>query len=568
LQHTIGRHRSDGVFPRAQRHQRFDQRLGMQPDQMGEAVRQLAFGQGFAQAHRLAIERHRLEAVETGVLQPGQHARRGMAWMNFQDVAGLPGDLRRRRQAEEEHRRALTARVEQTPLDQRPALPGRLFETNRRGAGQLAQFLLPLLQSSLVGAVDLNAVEQALRPLQTQPVVDPSGEAAEVLVLPVTQRQHGIAQLFERHRAAEHLALKTLCGVRRLAVTEGADHEKRLLRLAQAVGIDTRQRLDPHRNTRGLQLPGALPGQLFGETALAGKTDQPAFTRVIRFQRTARSQRRTLLAPAIQVQQPASDEEQRHSASGQHHQDTARHTEVLADMQGIDAGQQLRLEALLGVAFMAADFAAFRVDLKLVDGAHMLGAIEHVEDGRRLSCYRRQAQIPGQQLGPGGLLDALPHGVIVDFGSGAIGRFTTTATTPFSALFRWRIGEHACQPLAIPVIGPVQPREPGAEVEQQRPGAGNCVQIPIEAAALLLPVQGQPGAPTERLARPTQIEAGKAEEDQRQGAGSRDLLAHLAHGQEAVQHQHQLEEVLADRLGQHLTGVRVEDDARAAPLTR
>ena len=76
-----------------------------------------------------------------------------MPWANFQDVAGLPGALRRRRQANEEHRCTLAARVEQAPFGQRPVLPGQLFEANRRGAGQLAQLLLPALQRGLIGAI-------------------------------------------------------------------------------------------------------------------------------------------------------------------------------------------------------------------------------------------------------------------------------------------------------------------------------------------------------------------------------------------------------------------------------
>ena len=68
LQHAIGRHRGDGVFPRPQRRQGIDQRLGMQADQVREACRQLALGQGFTQAQRLALEHHRFRAVETGVL--------------------------------------------------------------------------------------------------------------------------------------------------------------------------------------------------------------------------------------------------------------------------------------------------------------------------------------------------------------------------------------------------------------------------------------------------------------------------------------------------------------------
>ncbi|CAE6895743.1 conserved protein of unknown function [Ectopseudomonas oleovorans] len=235
-------------------------------------------------------------------------------------------------------------------------------------------------------------------------------------------------------------------------------------------------------------------------------------------------------------------------------------------MQRIDAGQQLRLETLVGIALMAADRAAFRIDLELVEGAHMVGAVEHVEDGPRLPGHGWQAQVPGDQAGAGGLLDALPDGVVVDFGGRAVTRVTATPATAFPALLRRRVGEHARQPFAVPLIGPVQAGEPRAEVEQQHPGAGHRVQVPVEATAFLLPVQGQPGAPVQSLARPAQVETGQAEENQRQGAGGGDLLAHLPHRQEAVQHQHQVEEVLADRLGQHLAGVGVERDARPASL--
>src|SRR5690606_26357813 len=102
LQHAIGGYGSDGVLTRIQRHQRVDQRLGVQPDQMSEAVRQLTFSQGFAQAGRLAIERHRLEALESGMLQPALHSGRDMARTNLEDVAGLPGVLRWRRQTKQE----------------------------------------------------------------------------------------------------------------------------------------------------------------------------------------------------------------------------------------------------------------------------------------------------------------------------------------------------------------------------------------------------------------------------------------------------------------------------------
>src|SRR5690606_18659890 len=154
----------------------------------------------------------RLEALESGMLQPALHSGRGMARTNLEDVAGLPGVLRWRRQTKQERRRALAARVEQAPLDQRPALPGRLIETCRSGASQLAQGLLPAWQCGLVGSSHLEAVDQTVRARKTQPVADPPGETAEMLVLPVAQRQNGVAQLPERHGATEHLALEALRG--------------------------------------------------------------------------------------------------------------------------------------------------------------------------------------------------------------------------------------------------------------------------------------------------------------------------------------------------------------------
>src|SRR5690606_14271864 len=113
-----------------------------------------------------------------------------------------------------------------------------------------------------------------------------------------------------------------------------------------------------------------------------------------------------------------------------------RHAEVLTDVQRVDAGQQLRLEALVGVALVAADRAALRIDLELVEGAYVVSPFEHVENADRLSGHRRQTQVPGHQLGPRGLLDALPHSVVVDFGGRTSGRLTTTATTAFALFLR------------------------------------------------------------------------------------------------------------------------------------
>ncbi|MCY1343170.1 hypothetical protein D9M69_291810 [compost metagenome] len=94
------------------------------------------------------------------------------------------------------------------------------------------------------------------------------------------------------------------------------------------------------------------------------------------------------------------------------------------------------------------------------------------------------------------------------------------------------------------------------------------MQVPVEAAALLGPVEGQPGPPVECLARPAQVQAGEAEEDQRQGAGGGELLADVADRQPAVQLQDEMEEALTARLAEQLAGVRIEVARRPAALAR
>ena len=101
------------------------------------------------------------------------------------------------------------------------------------------------------------------------------GKTTELLILPVTEGQYGVTQVRQGQLATQQAALKTTGAVRRLAVTEGADHKQRAAGLAQRLGIHPRQRLHLHRDAGGLQLPGCAPGQLFRQAALAGKTHQP-----------------------------------------------------------------------------------------------------------------------------------------------------------------------------------------------------------------------------------------------------------------------------------------------------
>ncbi|MCY1424991.1 hypothetical protein D9M71_407670 [compost metagenome] len=94
------------------------------------------------------------------------------------------------------------------------------------------------------------------------------------------------------------------------------------------------------------------------------------------------------------------------------------------------------------------------------------------------------------------------------------------------------------------------------------------MQVPVEAAALFGPIQGQPYAPVQRLARPAQVQTGEAEENQDQGAGTGDLAPGIADGQEAVQTQHQVEKALAADVALERAGVGIEVAHRPTAFAR
>jgi hypothetical protein len=66
-----------------------------------------------------------------------------------------------------------------------------------------------------------------------------------------------------------------------------------------------------------------------------------------------------------------------------------------------------------------------------------------------------------------------------------------------------RVVDHRSQRIEAPV----EARQAGGQVRQQRHGAGHRVQVPEECAAGEREVQLQPGPPGERPARPAQVEA-------------------------------------------------------------
>ncbi len=463
-----------------------------------------------------------------------------------------------------------------------PWLPG--FRHSRRAsdqtskagasqaAGHLGQAFLPLAQGRGVAIIDLHRGEQAPRALPLQPALHAPGEAAELLVLAISQGQQGVAQAIEAGGLAKHLAFEAAGAVRRLTVAEGADHEQRLARLGELPGIQARQRFDPHRQPGRLQLAGALPGQLLGKTALAGVADQPGLAAGAGAAAQVGAARpyRAFLAPAVEVEQPAGDEEQRHRQAGEHHQDASGHAEIAAYVQCIDAGQQLAAERTVAIALVAFHLAVGRVQGQGVEGTLVRRVGQAIEHCRRLAARRRQAQVVGLQAVAAGLADAVPYRRVVDHQRSRIGRALATSArlAALRLLAGGRVIEQFEQAVAVPLVGPVQAGQRSQQVERQAPGAGHGMQVPVETAPLARPVEGQPGAPVENLARPAQVETGQAEEDQDQGAGGGDLLAVLAHGEETVQLHHQVEETLPARLADESPGVGIDPARLAAALSR
>lgn len=159
---------------------------------------------------------------------------------DLQQIAGAPldGAVGRRTQVQQPGRLALAARIQALPPRQRPDLEGRRFPGRRGGtAGHLGQAFLPLAQGRGVAIIDLHRGEQAPRALPLQPALHAPGEAAELLVLAISQGQQGVAQAIEAGGLAKHLAFEAAGAVRRLTVAEGADHEQRLARLGELPGI-------------------------------------------------------------------------------------------------------------------------------------------------------------------------------------------------------------------------------------------------------------------------------------------------------------------------------------------
>ena len=340
---------------------------------------------------------------------------RTIARQHFHQVTGQPAAGGGGGEAQQVHARTAAVRVEQFAAGQGPVVVAwRLPGVHGRLSGQQTQLLLPVTQGVRVAAVDFHRGEQGLAAVLAQPGVQASGETAEVLILPITEAEHGVVQAFQAQRPAQHFAFEAPGAVRCFAVAEGADHEQRIAGITQVLLADVRQRLNLHRQAGSLQLPGGLPRQLLGKPALAGEADQPGRRIAARLREIFAGVLDLLfLASTIEVQQPARDEKQRHGQRADRQDDPPDDAEVAADVQRVNAGQQLRLEALVAVAVMPFDDAGGRIEGDLVQRAVVGRGVQQVEHGGRLSGHWRHTDVVGTQCRTGGAVDAAPHRCVI-----------------------------------------------------------------------------------------------------------------------------------------------------------
>ncbi|MNO92981.1 hypothetical protein D3C76_845690 [compost metagenome] len=253
FQYAVAGDRGDGVFAAADRYQRIDQGLGMQPHQMITPSRQLTTGQRLAQRLAKAVQLYLAVGIQAKAGEEGVDTLLSIARLDFHQVTGLPAGRCFGTQADQVDGLSLAARVEQVTLYQRPVAEARwLPGTDRLGASQLCQLLLPLLQRDLIGVVHLHRAERSAGTALPEPGLQASGEAAEVRILAVAQGEHGVAEVVQRPGLAEHLAFEATSAVGGFAVAEGADHEQRAAGLAQVFFAQFRQGTNLYRQTSGL----------------------------------------------------------------------------------------------------------------------------------------------------------------------------------------------------------------------------------------------------------------------------------------------------------------------------
>ncbi|MNI11588.1 hypothetical protein D3C73_647380 [compost metagenome] len=167
------------------------------------------------------------------------------------------------------------AGVEQGPLDQAPAVIGGRGPVGGGGrAGDQVQLMLPVAHGARIAIVDLDPVEQGLRPAAVQPVADRVAEAAEGVIGPVAQRHQPIGQVRQVRLRAHDLAHEAGGAVGGVALAGGRGHDQQAPRALQRLQIQLGEGQDPRADAAVAQGARGHPGQLLAEAGLAGEGDQ------------------------------------------------------------------------------------------------------------------------------------------------------------------------------------------------------------------------------------------------------------------------------------------------------
>ena len=511
-----------------------------------------------------------------------------VARADFGDVARLPGGAVRRRQRNAVDRATRAAGVEVLALRQRPGfVTGRTPVRQVGAARQASQMVLPMAQGAGVAAVHVHGVEQRQCAALAQPVLQGAAEAAEGVIAAVAKRQQAEAKLRQRRGPGKHASLKSAQGVRSLAFAEGAGHHQQARQLRQCACIQRRQRRDADAHAGLAQGGRGLPGQAFGRAGLAGVGHHDLFRGRRACGRPGCASRRdehgALFLPAIQVEHPSADGEQRHGEAGHGEQQQAGQAEEAAAVQRQDAGHDLLAGRLVVVAFVGAHGQRGGVQHEPVVGALvrrvrvLVGEFQRLPGGGGNAQRQRGARGDrgiergerGSHVGLGrcclcGAVScgraAAPLATVATRGRG----LRVAACRRTAALCRHRRARDRIQAAAIPLVGPEQARERHHQIGHHHPRADDRMQVPQKAAALERPVQPQPRAPVAPATRPAQVQARQAEEHQRHRGRADDLLSHVIRRQPAMDLHRGAEEALAPRLAQQLAAVRIDVAVLAA----
>ena len=273
VQRAIAGEGGDGVFAVRQGRAGIGERLRISAPELMVSDGPLAPDKCLRQRLRVALPLHGNIARQARALQDLVDLGHGAARPDLGDVARGPVGQRTGSgcQGKVEHGPTDAAGIQLDTIAQPPGFVPRRGPVLRVGpVAQLADMVLPVAQGTVVGVVDFHQVEQRLRALSPQPVIELVAEGAELRVFAIAQGQDGVAQRVQRECLRHHVADEAERGVGRIAFAGGADDEHGARDSLQPRRIQPFQPRALDRNAAVAQRRGCHVGQLHRETGLTG----------------------------------------------------------------------------------------------------------------------------------------------------------------------------------------------------------------------------------------------------------------------------------------------------------